>query len=71
MLIHEAMDLTDTGEDALLAAQLRRERGEVARMRRDAPEAIEYFRAARDIFRRIGAARQVAELDKTIASLSS
>jgi tetratricopeptide (TPR) repeat protein len=71
LLIDDAMDLTDAGEDAVLAAQLRRERGQIARMRKENAEAVEYFRAARDIFRRIGAARQVTALDKMIASLSS
>jgi hypothetical protein len=70
-LIEDAMDLTDAGEDAVLAAQLRKERGEIARMRRQNAEAIEYFRSSRDIFRRIGAAGQVSALDKMIQSLSS
>jgi tetratricopeptide (TPR) repeat protein len=70
MLLDEAMDLTDTGEDALLAAHLRKERGKVARLQRNSAEAVEYFRSAREIFRRIGASRQVAELDKTIEKLS-
>jgi hypothetical protein len=71
MLVEDAMDLTDAGEDAVLAAQLRRERGRIARMRRDNTEAAEYFRSAREIFRRLGAAKQVAELDKMIEGLAS
>ena len=69
MLVEDAMDLTDASQDALLAAQLRKERGEIARMQGDLGEARRYLMEAKDIYRRIGASAQVTALDKTIGAL--
>lgn len=71
VLIDDAIDLTDASEDAMLAASLRRERGEIALMRKDEAEARKWFVAARSIYKKIGAVVQVASIDKQINSLSS
>jgi ATP/maltotriose-dependent transcriptional regulator MalT len=71
ILVEDAMDLTDAGQDAVLAAQLRKERGEIARMRGNNEEARRYFGEAREIYRKTGATRAVGLLDKAIQSLKA
>lgn len=68
VLVDEAMDLTDAGEDAMLAAALRREKGDIFRLRRDAEGATRLYKQAREIYKKIGAVRQVAGLDRRIGS---
>ena len=70
-LIDEAIDLTNAGEDALLTAQLRAEKGEIFRMRKQSSRAVDSFKAAREIYSRVGAAAKVVRLDRMIASLGA
>jgi tetratricopeptide (TPR) repeat protein len=68
-LLDEAFDLTDAGEDAVLAAQLRREKGEIFRLRKNNAQAVRLFREARDIYKRVGATPHATALDRMIAGL--
>jgi tetratricopeptide (TPR) repeat protein len=68
-LIEEASELTAAGEDVILAGQLRRKKAEIFRARHQTADALRLFAEARDIYRQIGAAAQVATLDRIIASL--
>jgi hypothetical protein len=68
-LIEDAMDLTDASEDAVLAAQLRCERGELARASGDNAGAARFLAEAGDIYRKMGAARQLAAVERKLAGL--
>ena len=63
------MDLTDASEDAVLAAQLRCERGDLAHASGDTAGAARFLSEAGDIYRRMGAARQFASVAKKLAGL--
>jgi hypothetical protein len=63
------MDITDASEDAVLAAQLRCERGELARASGDSAAAARFLAEAADIYRRMGAARHLASIEKKLAAL--
>src|SRR4051812_349752 len=68
-LIDEAFDLTNAGEDAVLAAQLWHEKGEIYRTRRNYTQAIRFFRESRELHKRMGAAGKVENVDRILANL--
>ena len=68
-MLLEAFDLTDAAEDAVLAADLRREMAEVLRARQRAKEASDMYLEARELFRRSGATYWVSTIDELLANL--
>jgi tetratricopeptide (TPR) repeat protein len=70
-LLDEAFELSAGGDDAVFAAQLRREKAEVYRHKKQTAQAAKLFREARDIYKRVGASGNVASIDRLIAGLSA
>lgn len=68
--LREAFDLTDAGEDALLAGELRREMAELYRARDEAATARQYYYEAKELFSQSGARRSVVAIDELLATLS-
>src|SRR4051812_31288946 len=68
-LLDEAFDLSHTGEDVLLTAQLHCEKGEIYRMRRQESRALEHFEAAKDIYTRTGSTSKAESIERTVLEL--
>jgi tetratricopeptide (TPR) repeat protein len=70
-LLEEALDLTDTGQDQCLHAEVLRERAQILRARGELEKARQSLRAARDRFVAIGARPEVRGVNRELAELQA